>query len=76
MCSSDLFGLGVYVQFRKEGASFIPKYDQLLASCGSDTIKNVAASVGIDVTSVDYWRSALSVVRGEIDEFVELCGKM
>lgn len=70
-----LFGLGVYVQFRKEGASFIPKYDQLLASCGSDTIKNVAASVGIDVTSVDYWRSALSVVRGEIDEFVEMCEK-
>jgi len=70
-----LFGLGVYVQFQKEGPSFIPKYDQLLASCGSDTIKNVAATVGIDVTSVDYWRSALSVVRGEIDEFVALCEK-
>ena len=47
----------------------------LLASCGSDTVRNVAASVGIDVNSVDYWRSALDVVRGEINEFLALSEK-
>ena len=70
-----LFGLGVFVQFQKEGAAFVPKYDKLLASCGSDTVRNVAASVGIDVNSVDYWRSALDVVRGEINEFLALSEK-
>ena len=70
-----LFGLGVFVQFQKEGAAFVPKYDKLLASCGSDTVRNVAASVGIDVNSVDYWRSALDVVRGEINEFLTLSEK-
>ena len=70
-----LFGLGVFVQFQKEGPAFVPKYDKLLASCGSDTVRNVAASVGIDVNSVDYWRSALNVVRGEINEFLALSEK-
>lgn len=68
-----LFGLGVFALYQKEGASFLPKYDAMLASCGSGTIAEVAASVGIDVRSVDYWRSALDVVRGEVDEFVKLC---
>ena len=68
-----LFGLGVFARYQKEGAAFLPKYDAMLASCGSGTIAEVAASVGIDVRSVDYWRSALDVVRGEVDEFVKLC---
>ncbi len=68
-----LFGLGVFARYQKEGASFLPKYDAMLASCGSGTIAEVAASVGIDVRSVDYWRSALDVVRSEVDEFVSLC---
>ncbi|MBE5814044.1 MAG: M3 family oligoendopeptidase [Clostridiales bacterium] len=68
-----LFGLGVFARYQKEGASFLPKYDAMLAACGSGSIAEVAASVGIDVRSVDYWRSALDVVRGEVDEFVSLC---
>ena len=32
-------------------------------------------AVGIDVNSVDYWRSALDVVRGEINEFLALSEK-
>ncbi len=71
-----LFGLGVFKKYQEEGASFLPKYNALLASCGSDTIPNVCASVGIDVRSVDYWRSALDVLRGEIDEFIRLTEDM
>ncbi|MBE5802428.1 MAG: oligoendopeptidase F [Clostridiales bacterium] len=70
-----LFGLGVFARYQQEGASFLPKYDAMLASCGSGTIADVAADLGIDVRSADYWRSALDVVRGEVDEFVALCEK-
>ena len=70
-----LFGLGVFKKYLEEGAAFMPKYDALLASCGSDTIPNVCASVGIDVRSVDYWRSALDVLRAEVDEFIRLTDK-
>ena len=67
-----LFALGVYSRYQQEGASFLPRYNELLASCGSDTIPNVALSVGIDVRSVDYWRSALQVLRDEVEEFLRL----
>ena len=46
-----------------------------LGRATADTVRNVAASVGIDVNSVDYWRSALDVVRGEINEFLTLSEK-
>ena len=70
-----LFGLGVFQKYLKEGASFLPTYDALLASCGSHSIPDVAASVGIDVRSVDYWRSALDVCRAEVEEFLRLSDK-
>ena len=36
-------------------------------------VADVAASVGIDVRSVDFWRSSLEVVRRDIDTFCALC---
>ncbi len=71
----ELFGKGVFAQYLKEGESFVPKYNQLLRSCGSGTIAEVAASVGIDVRSIDFWRSSLEVVRKDIDAFCALCEK-
>ena len=71
----ELFGKGVFAQYLKEGDAFLPKYCQLLRSCGSGSIADVAASVGIDVRSADFWRASLEVVKGEIDTFCALCEK-
>jgi oligoendopeptidase F len=35
----------------------------------------VAMSVGIDVHSVDFWRSSLNILKESMDRFVELCDK-
>ena len=71
----ELFGKGVFAQYLKEGDAFVPKYNQLLRSCGSGTIAEVAASVGIDVRNADFWRASLEVVKQEIDTFCQLCEK-
>ncbi|MBR6668501.1 MAG: M3 family oligoendopeptidase [Clostridia bacterium] len=71
----ELFGKGVFAQYLKEGDAFVPKYNQLLRSCGSGTIAEVAASVGIDVRNPDFWRASLEVVKAEIDTFCQLCEK-
>lgn len=71
----ELFGKGVFAQYLKEGDAFVPKYNQLLRSCGSGTIAEVAASVGIDVRSADFWRASLEVIKNEIDRFCELCSR-
>ncbi|MBQ4075965.1 MAG: M3 family oligoendopeptidase [Clostridia bacterium] len=72
----QLFGTGVYAQYKAEGPSFVPKYNQLLRSCGSGMIADVAKSVGIDVHSVDFWRASLNVYVKQIDEFIALADEM
>ena len=67
-----LFGLSVYKKYEQEGESFLPKYDTFLADCGSGTVADVAKTVGLDVRSVDMWRSALDVIREEVDTFEKL----
>jgi len=67
-----LFGKGVFARYLEKGSAFIPEYNRLLAVSGSDTVKNVAASIGIDVNSVDFWRSSLSIIRDSIDRFCSL----
>ena len=71
----ELFGKGVFALYLKEGDAFVPKYCQLLRSCGSASIADVAASVGIDVRNPDFWRASLEVIKGEIDRFCALCDK-
>ena len=67
-----LFGRGVYAQYLQKGAEFVPVYNQLLRSCGSDMVADVAGSVGIDVHSVDFWRQSLKTIEKDIDLFVSL----
>ena len=67
-----LFGKGVYAQYLQKGAAFVPTYNKLLRSCGSDMVADVAASVGIDVRSVDFWRASLKTIEQDIDLFVKL----
>ena len=69
----ELFGKGVFAQYLKKGSAFVPQYNQLLRSCGSHSVADVAASVGIDVRSIDFWRSSLEIIKEEIDRFCALC---
>lgn len=71
----ELFGKGVFAQYLQKGADFVPAYNQLLRFCGSAPVADVAASVGIDVRNVDFWRSSLEIIKNEIDEFCALCGE-
>ena len=67
-----LFARGLYARYEKEGEAFVPVYCDLLSRFGSDTIANVTASVGIDVTTPDFWREAVESVLIQVRRFVEL----
>lgn len=67
-----LFTRGLYARYEKEGEAFVPVYCDLLSRFGSDTIANVTASVGIDVTTPDFWREAVESVLVQVRRFVEL----
>ena len=67
-----LFARGLSARYEKEGEAFVPVYCDLLSRFGSDTIANVTASVGIDVTTPDFWREAVESVLVQVRRFVEL----
>lgn len=70
-----LFSRGLYALYRKQGAAFVPVYCDLLSRFGSGTVAEVAASVGIDVTTPAFWREAVASVVAEIDAFRALTEK-
>lgn len=64
----QLFALGVYALYEKNGENFLPVYEKLLQAAGNGDVREVAASVGIDVTDVDFWRTSLSVFERKLAE--------
>lgn len=70
-----LFGTGVYARYIEKGDAFLPEYDALLASSGSGSVRDVALSAGIDVTSPDFWHSSITVFEKKIAEFESLVYK-
>ena len=67
-----LFARGLYAQYQKEGASFVPKYKKLLYTTTIATAEDAAKTVGIDLTDREFWRGALQIIADEIDRFCEL----
>ena len=64
-----LFALGLYAVYRQEGASFLPRYDELLSSTGLADAATLADRFGIDIRTPDFWRASLGTIRGDIDQF-------
>ena len=68
----QLFAVGVYALYRQRGVDFLPDYEKLLRSAGSGDVREVAASVGIDVADVDFWRGSLRVFEDKLNELEAL----
>ena len=68
----QLYGAGLFALYEKEGASFVPRYNRMLRACGSAPVAEVAASMGIDVRSKDFWRRSLKYYEDRIEEFIAL----
>ena len=66
-----LFARGLYAQYEKEGADFVPKYKKLLYTTPIATAEDVAKVAGIDLTDKNFWRGALQTIAEQIDL---LCG--
>lgn len=70
-----LFARGLYAQYQKEGASFVPKYRALLNATTVKSVEDVAMMADIDLTNPDFWRQSLQTIAESIDLFLELSAK-
>lgn len=68
-----LFAKGIYSEYLKRGESFVAEYNELLRVSGKNSVTDVAKMAGMDVNSIDFWRSSLKLVAEDIERFVELC---
>ena len=69
-----LFARGLYAQYEKEGAAFVPKYKKLLYTTPIASVEDTALVAGIDLTDKDFWRSALQTIADQIDMLCKLIG--
>ena len=67
-----LFARGLYAQYEKEGAAFVPKYKKLLYTTTIATAEDTAKVANIDLTDKDFWRGALQTIADQIDLFCQL----
>lgn len=67
-----LFAKGLYAEYLKQGDQFVEAYDTLLSITGKNGIAEVAATMGVDVRSVDFWRGSLQLIEADIEKFISL----
>jgi oligoendopeptidase F len=55
-------------KYKEEGASFVPKYLDLLAAGGSNSPEILLHSLNVDIRSEAFWQSGFDTVRGMVAE--------
>ena len=70
-----LFARGLYAQYEKEGAAFVPRYKKLLYTTTVASAEDTARVAGIDLTDRNFWRGALDIIAKQIDLFCALVEK-
>lgn len=68
-----LFSAGLYARSLKEGASFAPKYIELLRDTGRMTVEELAwKHLGERLDEAAFWREAVGLATADIGTFLEM----
>lgn len=68
----NLFAMGLYILFLKEGDAFVEKYKAMLAATPCCTIEEAGAMMGIDLTKKAFWEESLSQIAKTVEAFCEM----
>ena len=67
----NLLVLALYRMYKEQGASFVPKYMDLLATGGSEAPQAILSKVGVDMTSEAFWQSGFDTIREMVEQLEE-----
>jgi oligoendopeptidase F len=67
----NLLVLALYRMYQKEGASFVPKYLDLLSTGGSEAPQTILAKVDVDMASEEFWQSGFDTIGEMVDQLEE-----
>ena len=71
----NLFALGLYAQYKKEGDSFLEKYSNLLNATGKMSVVDVGKLAEVDLNAQEFWEASLERTAQDIDKFISLTSK-
>lgn len=71
-----LFSKGLYAKYLEDKEGFVKEYDKFLGATGKNSIADVAKIMGIDVHSIDFFRSSLNLIKKDIERFISLADKV
>jgi oligoendopeptidase F len=72
-----LLSRGLFAVFERDGASFLPKYEEFLRRAGSDTAENVILhTVGLDIEKPEFWVGAIHSLEKPLDRLHALLPKV
>src|ERR1700720_3404631 len=70
----ELLVLALVQKYKQDGAGFVPRYLELLASGGSDAPHKLLAKLGVDVTDAGFWELGLRLLDDMVSEAETLAG--
>lgn len=64
----ELLALALYRLYQEEGASFVPRYIDLLAAGDSDYPDRLLAKMGVDINDPGFWQKGIDVIEGWVTQ--------
>jgi oligoendopeptidase F len=68
----EMLALALYTRYQEQGASFVPKYLEMLSKGGSQSPQDLVAPLGVTLADEGFWLGALRVLEEEIVAFEAL----
>jgi len=68
----QLLVLALYQQYRREHATFIPRYLKILTYGGSETPIKILQEAGLDITSATFWQDGFDVLDNMITDLINI----
>lgn len=70
-----LFSKGLYAIYQEEPEGFVGRYQALLRATTVSSVEDTAMVLGVDVSTPEFWKKALSQVADSIEKFIDLTSK-
>jgi oligoendopeptidase F len=64
----NLLVLALYRMYREQGAPFVPKYLDLLATGGSQSPQAILSKLGVDMTAASFWQSGFDTITEMVQQ--------
>ena len=68
---AGLFVFAMYKLYKEQGEAFVPKFKALLSAGSSKSPRELAAEIGFDITTEEFWQKGIEQFKEFVNQFEE-----